>query len=70
MRLAYLLVAGALPLLVAMAAPAPDKQSPDEARAKSAGCLSCHTTTDRHTMHQNPGVVLGCVDCHGGDPNV
>ena len=21
-------------------------------------------------MHVNPGVVLGCTDCHGGDPNV
>jgi hypothetical protein len=21
-------------------------------------------------MHQNPGVVLGCADCHGGDPGV
>jgi len=29
--------------------------------------MSCHIATDRHTMHQNPGVVLGCTDCHGGD---
>jgi len=21
-------------------------------------------------MHQNPGVVLGCADCHGGDARV
>ncbi|MBL0140830.1 MAG: hypothetical protein IPP91_01895 [Betaproteobacteria bacterium] len=47
--------------------PAPAKQAPEQAQAKSAGCLSCHTTTDRHTMHQNPAVVLGCADCHGGD---
>src|SRR5215831_6693641 len=47
--------------------PAPERQSVAEADAKSAGCLSCHTATDRHTMHQNPGVVLGCADCHGGD---
>src|SRR5215467_12610884 len=49
------------------APPAPERQSVAEAEAKSAGCVSCHTATDRHTMHQNPGVVLGCADCHGGD---
>src|SRR5262249_41393252 len=49
------------------APPAPERQSVAEADAKSAGCISCHTATDRHTMHQNPGVVLGCADCHGGD---
>src|SRR5215467_7142192 len=52
------------------AAPAPERQSVEEADAKSAGCISCHTATDRHTMHQNPGVVLGCADCHGGDARV
>ena len=50
--------------------PAPERQSATEAEAKSAGCASCHTATDRHTMHQNPGVVLGCTDCHGGDAKV
>src|SRR5215831_18078544 len=50
--------------------PAPERQSVAEAEAKSAGCISCHTSTDRHTMHQNPGVVLGCADCHGGDARV
>ncbi|MEO8159481.1 MAG: hypothetical protein ABI648_16910 [Betaproteobacteria bacterium] len=38
-----------------------------DADRKSAGCVTCHTGTDRHTMHANPGVVLGCADCHGGD---
>src|SRR5262249_21494632 len=52
------------------APPAPERQSVAEADAKSAGCLSCHTATDRHTMHQNPGVVLGCADCHGGDARI
>src|SRR4051812_43497063 len=47
--------------------PAPAQQTVEEAHAKSRGCMTCHTTTDRHTMHQNPGVVLGCTDCHGGD---
>ena len=37
---------------------------------KSAGCTSCHTATDQPTMHANPAVVLGCVDCHGGDAAV
>src|SRR5262245_28586020 len=41
-----------------------------EADGKSAGCISCHTATDRKTMHQTEAVVLGCVDCHGGDATV
>ena len=52
------------------APPAPRHQSPAAADAKSAGCVSCHTNTDELTMHRNPGVVLGCTDCHGGDANV
>ncbi len=52
------------------APPAPEKQTVAQADAKSAGCMSCHTATDRHTMHQNPGVILGCTDCHGGDAAV
>ena len=51
-------------------APAPASQTVEQAQAKSFGCLSCHTATDRATMHQNPGVVLGCTDCHGGDAAV
>ena len=50
--------------------PAPAQQSSMEADAKSAGCVSCHTTTDQKTMHQNPAVVLGCTDCHGGNAGV
>jgi hypothetical protein len=42
-------------------------QTWDEARRKSAGCIECHKTTDAHTMHASPNVVLGCTDCHGGD---
>ncbi|MES2684351.1 MAG: hypothetical protein V4650_12605 [Pseudomonadota bacterium] len=49
---------------------APVSQSTAEARAKSAGCTSCHTDTDQLSMHSNPGVVLGCTDCHGGDAKV
>jgi hypothetical protein len=50
--------------------PAPERQSVMDADKKSFGCVSCHTGTDRHTMHANPGVILGCTDCHGGDANV
>ena len=50
--------------------PAPARQTTDDAALKSLGCMSCHTTTDSHTMHANPAVVLGCTDCHGGDAAV
>ncbi len=53
-----------------MAPSAPAGQSGEEAEAKSAGCMSCHTASGHRTMHENPGVVLGCTDCHGGDPRV
>src|SRR5262245_12900169 len=73
----FLLLLAALAIVPALgdsgerrAPPAPERQSVAEAEAKSAGCLSCHTATDSHTMHQNPGVVLGCADCHGGDARV
>jgi hypothetical protein len=49
------------------APPAPQKQTAAEALLKSAGCMSCHTTTDSLTMHTSPGVTLGCADCHGGN---
>ncbi len=52
------------------APPAPAAQAPAQARAKSAGCESCHTASDAATMHRNPAVVLGCTDCHGGDARV
>lgn len=50
--------------------PAPAHQGLDAVEGKSAGCMSCHTETDRHTMHDNPAVRLGCTDCHGGDASV
>ena len=49
---------------------APKGQLWAEAEIKSSGCVSCHKQTDRFTMHENPGVVLGCTDCHGGDAAV
>jgi len=53
-----------------MAPAAPQRQTVAAARIKSEGCESCHTKTDRTTMHTNPAVVLGCTDCHGGDASV
>jgi hypothetical protein len=55
---------------VKRAPPAPEKQTRADADAKSKGCITCHTESDRATMHANPGVVLGCTDCHGGDAAV
>ncbi|HEX4780275.1 MAG TPA: hypothetical protein VH301_05950, partial [Usitatibacter sp.] len=54
----------------AAAAPAPAAQTVEEAHAKSVGCMSCHTASDQATMHQNPAVILGCTDCHGGNAKV
>lgn len=35
-----------------------------------AECTSCHTATDRASMHPNPAVSIGCAECHGGDASV
>ncbi len=42
----------------------------EEAQQRSAGCVSCHTESDRKTMHASDSVVLGCTDCHGGNAAV
>ncbi|MES0872790.1 hypothetical protein [Sinimarinibacterium thermocellulolyticum] len=52
------------------APPAPRSQTQAEADAKSTGCVSCHTESDQKTMHRQPGVILGCTDCHGGNATV
>ena len=77
MRARFLLLLATLAIVPALgdsgerrAPPAPERQSLADADAKSAGCISCHLETDRHTMHQNPAVVLGCADCHGGNARV
>src|SRR5215469_10082585 len=46
------------------------KQNQQDVDTKSAGCQSCHQTTDSTTMHASPSVRLGCTDCHGGDATV
>src|SRR6516165_7066110 len=45
-------------------------QTQAEADAKSAGCISCHSSTDSASMHTSDTVKLGCVDCHGGKPDI
>ncbi len=52
------------------ASPAPRSQLPDQAIRKSAGCVSCHTKVDSLSMHESGGVILGCIDCHGGDAGI
>ena len=47
--------------------PAPKWQPQASITEKSAGCMSCHETTDEPSMHKTEGVPLGCTDCHGGD---
>ena len=42
--------------------PAPQFQTWEQADAKSAGCITCHTDSDQKTMHASEGVILGCVD--------
>ncbi len=49
---------------------APAFQSWNDANKKSSGCISCHTQSDRKTMHASEAVVLGCTDCHGGDAGI
>jgi len=41
-------------------------QTQAEADAKSIGCLQCHQGVE--PMHKAEHVVLGCTDCHGGNP--
>jgi len=41
-------------------------QTQAEADMKSIGCLQCHRGVE--PMHKAEHVVLGCTDCHGGNP--
>lgn len=49
---------------------APAARSQASVEAKNRGCMSCHTATDRLTMHDSPAVNLACVDCHGGNTEI
>jgi hypothetical protein len=51
-------------------APASRGQSQEEADRRSAGCISCHTSTDEPTMHPTKTVHLACADCHGGNSSI
>lgn len=41
------------------------KQTADQARAKSAGCVACHRNAG--DPHCKDTLRIGCTDCHGGD---
>ena len=41
------------------------KQTADEARAKSAGCVACHANAC--DPHGKATLRIGCTDCHGGN---
>src|SRR3954451_7301985 len=69
-RRLILLVLLSAPAAYAAAPAAPKTQTAAQASAQSFGCVTCHSATDQHTMHRNPAVVLGCADCHGGNPLV
>ncbi|MDX6766480.1 MAG: hypothetical protein SFU85_06790 [Candidatus Methylacidiphilales bacterium] len=60
--------AAAEPVPKAVKLPARNRidQTAAEAAAKSTGCLQCHQGSE--DMHASPAVVLGCTDCHGGNP--
>ena len=42
----------------------------EQVEKASVGCIDCHTKTDAFSMHKNPGVLIGCQQCHGGDASV
>jgi hypothetical protein len=52
------------------APPAAQGETRVQADARSAACVKCHGPSDQSTMHATPAVVLGCVDCHGGNAGV
>ncbi len=49
---------------------APRFQSQEDVDRKTKGCQSCHTESDRASMHISEGVQLGCTDCHGGNSSI
>lgn len=46
------------------------KQTPEDVKKKSEGCVSCHIEMDTKTMHSSSAVSIGCTDCHGGNSSV
>jgi len=45
-------------------------ESPEQAAAASAGCITCHMGIEHPNMHTEDTVVLGCADCHGGNASI
>src|SRR5437764_12039468 len=43
-------------------------QTHEDAMRKSRGCVECHKGLENPSMHVSQNVVLGCTDCHGGNP--
>ena len=46
------------------------QQSFEDAKQKTDGCMSCHTSEDAPTMHKSGSFALGCTDCHGGNAKI
>ncbi len=70
-----ILGAGALALvctlLMAQQATSPLlRQTDQDAKGKSTGCVACHGQTDSPSMHTTGTIRLGCTDCHGGKADV
>ena len=45
-------------------------ESPEEAAEASSGCISCHIGIEHPNMHAEATVMVGCAECHGGDPSI
>jgi len=64
----------AKPVVAAVATPhralTTRNESPEQAAAASAGCITCHIGVEHTNMHAEDTVVLGCADCHGGDATI
>ena len=65
-----LAIRGGTPQVEAAAPRLPTASSAAQADTQSAGCITCHTSTDEPSMHPGGTVTIGCATCHGGDPAV
>jgi hypothetical protein len=43
-------------------------ETPEQAAAASSGCISCHIGIEHPNMHAEDTVVVGCAECHDGNP--
>ena len=58
-----------LPLRIKLR-PTIQRETAEQARLASVGCMSCHTGIEHPNMHAEDTVVLGCTDCHGGNAEI